>query len=226
MTDQNIYQLYINQSKNVRVLKKYQNILIKDINVSISRSDQFSLTFKTKMLALLYSTVSEAQFIQILYTPKGLTWGEISIVKTKRNLTDKWAEIVKIGLAKIPDDSIDKPGVNDKLNEIINEIIDKPKTVRNKIAHGQWVVALNSANTQVNQDLTTQLENINVVKLTKLLKLHQLFCEIIRELLQSPSNHFSTKYIDNIEIYNNFIELSSTWTMENRKQRILNKKRV
>ena len=41
MTEQEIYDLYVLQSKNVRKLKKVKDSIVKDINFSIKKNDEF-----------------------------------------------------------------------------------------------------------------------------------------------------------------------------------------
>ena len=74
MTEQEIFELYVAQSENVRELWKVKESLIKDIHSYIRKNDNYQIQIKTKFLSLLYSAWSEAQFIQIVFTPKGFNY--------------------------------------------------------------------------------------------------------------------------------------------------------
>ena len=55
-----------------------------DINKCLIKKDLFQLHVKTKYYAMLYSSVSESQFVQILYTPNGFRYSEIVEIKKQR----------------------------------------------------------------------------------------------------------------------------------------------
>lgn len=73
MTNEEILELYKLQSCNVRKLNQVKDSLIKDINFYLRKSDDLQVEVKTKLLAILYVAWSEAQFIQIVYTPSGFS---------------------------------------------------------------------------------------------------------------------------------------------------------
>jgi len=94
MTEKEIYDLYVLQSKNVRKLKQVERNLIRTINTYIKKNDNFQVELNTKLYALVYSTLSEAQFIQIVNTPnltqlekylaKSSSWSIEKRIKTLR----------------------------------------------------------------------------------------------------------------------------------------------
>jgi hypothetical protein len=71
-TDEVINDIYILQSRNVRKLLKVKKSLLRDINRNSKLNNNSDVEIKTKMYSLLYSAWSEAQFVQILHTPKAL----------------------------------------------------------------------------------------------------------------------------------------------------------
>ena len=225
MNEQEIYDLYVLQSKNVRRLKQVQKNLIRDINFYLKRNDEFQVEIKTKLLALLYCTLSEAQFIQILHTPKGFTFPEITQIKSKRSITESWKLMIDLAMNKVGDwnNNVDLMGRRNKLHEIIGKYIEEPQGIRNKIAHGQWVHALNSQNTNENEDITQKISDLNVVELTIWAKIHQYLAYIIRDLVQSPQiGHHNNYWVNLIELEQFIIE-SSNWTIEKRKERLSKK---
>lgn len=226
MTNQEIYDLYVLQSKNVRRLKQVQKNLIKDINFYIKKNDEFQVEIKTKLLALLYCTISEAQFIQILHTPSGFSFAEITQIKNQRSITESWKLMIDLAMNKVGDwnNNMDLLGRRNRLHNIIKTYIEEPQGLRNKIAHGQWIHALNSKNTKENEEITIKINNLNVVDITIWAKVHQYLAVIIRDLVQSPQVGHHNNYWVNLVELDNFLQESNSWSMEKRRQRIQNKK--
>jgi len=227
MTRTEIYELYVLQSKNVRQLKKVQANLNKDINFYINKNDNFQIELKTKLLALLYSTLSEAQFIQFIHTPDGYTSTEISEIKSAKNrsLEEGWRELIDKAMSKVGDWS-NNPDLLNRRNSIIDivkEFIVKPSILRNKIAHGQWQIALNRENTNKNEELTEKLETLNVVIVSKWFDIHQFMGLIIRDLIQSPSKGFHNNYWTNLIKLEQYLNDTNDRTFETKRALLMRK---
>ena len=221
MTDSEIYDLYVIQSKNVRRLKQVQASLVKDINTNIKRQNAFQVEIKTKLLSLLFSTLSEAQFIQIVHTPNGFTAQEIEEIKKAKSssLEDGWRKLIdtamdKVGLWQSNSDLLNR---RDKLVNIVTEYIIKPSILRNKIAHGQWEYALNRENTRENVDLTSELQDLDVVKVQKWFDVHQFMALIIRDLIQSPRKGFHNNYWNHLTELDQYLLDTKSWTFASKK---------
>lgn len=221
MTEQEIYDLYVLQSKNVRRLKQVQSNLIKDINFYLRKNNDFQVEIKTKLLALLHCTLSEAQFIQIVHTPDGFTSNEIEKIKNAKNskLEDGWKLMIDFAMDKVGDwnnnqDLLDR---RNSLLKIIADFIISPSILRNKIAHGQWEFALNRDNTKENEELSKQLNELNVVEISKWFEIHQYMGLIIRDLIQSPKKGFHNNYWVNLTSLEDYIDKSKNWTLETKK---------
>lgn len=222
MTRQDIYDLYVLQSNNVRKLKKVEKNLVRTINTYLKKNDSFQVELNTKLYALVYCTLSEAQFIQIVNTPDGFMDTEIEKIKAekKRNGVVKAWELLF-------DMAFDKVNVNWKTNSdllnrrkevqnIIDDYIKTPSELRNKVAHGQWDLALNRENTAENTSKTLELNNLTVIQITIWSKVHQFLGLIVRDLIQSPKSGFHRNYWINLVKLQQFITDSSNWTMSKR----------
>ena len=222
MTEQEIYDLYVLQSKNVRALKQAENILRKNINADLKRTDSIhEVSLKTKLYALLYCTLSEAQFIQIIYTPNGFQYSEIEKIKAakkKDGISYGWFLMIDLALQKVGDLSKEKDlqARQKKLHDIVKEYIEKPSLLRNKVAHGQWDYALNRENTSENKDLTLELANLDIVKISIWSEVHQILGELVRDLVQSPQKGFHNNYWVNMTNLDTFLAKSSKWTVAKR----------
>lgn len=215
---------------NVRHLKKVEKNLTMDINHYLLKGDDFKVRIKTNFYSLLYSSLSEAQFLQILHTPKGFSYLEIQKIQKKRSIVDKWICMLDIALSKVGDFNIDADIANKRnhLIDVIKTYIEKPQTIRNKIAHGQWVCALNSANTKENVATTAAVKSIDVVEISRWYTVHQYLCFIIRDLVQSNMGTFNESFNKNYASLDAFLTKSASWTMQKRiddiKKKYQNKK--
>lgn len=218
MQDAEIKNIHVLQSKNVRYLKKIQKSLTMDINKCLIKNDLFQLNIKTKYYALLYSSVSESQFLQILYTPYGFRHSEILEIKKQRSIVDSWNLMIDISIKKVGkhESNSDLKKKKDKIKKIIDEYIKKPQELRNKIAHGQWVHALNSENTKENLETTKRINDLDVVQISIWFEVHQYLCFIIRDLIQSPKKGFHNNYWSNLVKLDEFLSESKKWTIEKR----------
>jgi len=90
MTDAEIKNIHVIQSRNVRHLKRVQKNMTMDINHYLIKNDSFQVNIKTKLFSLLYSALSEAQFTQILHTPFGFLHSEILKIQNQRSLVESW----------------------------------------------------------------------------------------------------------------------------------------
>lgn len=189
-----------------------------DINHYLVRNDLFQVGIKTKLYSLLYSALSESQYTQILHTPFGFEYSEILKIQNQRSLAESWYLMLDIALQKVGDFKTNQDLAKRRttLREIIGEYIEKPQELRNKIAHGQWLHALNSSNTKENLDTTSRISELNVIKISIWFEVHQYLCFIIRDLIQSPKKGFHNNYWTNMTNLEGFLLESKNWTIEER----------
>lgn len=228
MDHSEILAIHMAQSENVRHLKKVIDSYGRDINLDLRKSNEFQINAKTKIMALLYSAWSEAQLLQIAYTPNGFSSPNIqSIIQThkKEGITKAWNRMIDLAFKKDGDTNTDPENKArlDKLLLLIKVHIDGPSKLRNKIAHGQWVKALNSTATKVNRSLTSQLGQLDSVQIRRQIDMHQFLGRLIRDLIQSPKNGFGRDYLKNIAALEDFIIKSQHWSIQTKKVRLLRK---
>lgn len=213
------------QTKNVQHLKKVQKNLAMDINSSLLKGDAFKVSMKTKLFGLLYSALSEAQFVQILYTPYGFRGREICKIRDERSIFKQWELMIDIAIRKAGtiETNEDLRNRRNFLHGVIKEYIEKPQLIRNKIAHGQWIHALNGNMTDENSETSNAIENINVVEISKWFEVHQFLCFIVRDLIQSPETAFHNNYWEHYAGLQTFLEVSKDWTLDKRVEDIKRK---
>ncbi len=222
MNDQEILAVYMAQSENVRYLSKVIDGTQRDINFYLRKSNDFQVKVKAKTLSLLYSAWSEAQFTQITFTEKGFMYSEICSIKAHKErygITEGWKYMIKKALEKVgdPNTNRDLGRRLETLLSLVKDYIEEPSILRNKIAHGQWVNALNRDNTAVNDVLSKSLDELDPVEIGKRVEIHRFMGFIVRDLVQSPKAGFHKHYWTNIVNLENYLKETESWSLESKK---------
>lgn len=217
MNDIEILAIHKAQSRNVRHLKQVILSFKRDINSDIRKNKKFQIETKTKLLALLYSAWSEAQFVQIAYTENGFSASEIkSLLSAKKNgITNGWIEMINLAFAKVgnPNTDVELGKRLTKLLDLIDSQIKKPSAIRNKIAHGQWIEALNGGLNKVDLAMTGDLDNLDSVQIMRQIEIHNYLGAIIRDLVQSPVNGFGRDYLLHIDALEKYATKTQHWSV-------------
>lgn len=223
-----IRDIFVLQSRNVREIKKHRLQLRRDLNRSCRRNDEAGLRAKTLLYALLFSAWSEAQWIQILHTPAAFSGTEIETVQARRKsqgIGAAWTLMIEIAVSRVGD-----PSSNDSLAQrqaivlqaIQDHIVD-PSVLRNKIAHGQWRVALNSSHTAENPELSLRLQSLDYVRIELNFRVHELLGSIIRDLMQSPAKgHHRDFWVHHTELVD-LVTRSAAWSVETKREELAKK---
>jgi len=201
------------QTQNVRGLKSSMKQVHRSINAAL-RSDQTATSEAlTKVYALLFCGWAEANFSKIIHTPYGFELDEIVQIKqrsgddgkmVKRSVVEAWRKSVDLGLRHLDAKKRGsfQPNTKKKLFDAIDTHVFDPSLLRNKLAHGQWVVALNRNNESVQQDLTNKIAHLTIVDLMAWIQAHQLLADMVETLIESPKKTFMRDwygYVDEME---------------------------
>ena len=110
-----------------------------------------------------------------------------------------------------------------KLKGIAKEYIKEPSELRNKIAHGEWINAINSKVTSTNENLSHQLSCLDPIKIEKKFKVHGYLGNIVRDLIQSPKSSFHRNYWTHIAGLDEFLRKTRNWDINTRRCELKNK---
>jgi hypothetical protein len=211
------------QTANVKRLEGALRQVRRSINHAIRRRDEASEGAHTLVLALLYCAWLEALFSKLIHTPYGFELGEIKEIKKTCNasgIAAAWIKCVELGVNRInaskPTNS--GPNIRKTLERHINNYVEEPAKLRNKIAHGQWRVALNKEHTAVNQTATNDLLAIDLVTVDRWTNVVRMLTKIIESLIESPKRTFRRDYWLLIEQLNESIKSVSSWTRHSRAE--------
>lgn len=225
MTNSDKLNVFKAQTKNVRKLESSFKSLNRSINTYLRKGDMNSVHQHTLLLALVFSAFSETKFSKLIHTPHAFTIEELKEVKKQKSLVFKWEKAIQIGINKIPSSykTNYKQNLNKKVLELLEEHIKAPSEIRNKIAHGQWAVALNSDNSRINQVFTNSIANIDCVTISRWKDTYDYFYSIVDDIVQSPTKAHYRDYYAHIAGLENYIETTKEYSLQ-KKINLLRKK--
>lgn len=190
--------IYRAQTQNLRTMEKAWTNTKRAVNRDLLLNHVGSADLHTKLLALIYSAWSESAFLKVIHTPYGFELEEIRQIKVvwKNNgITAAWNKAAILAFRKVKTKGGNYiPNASLTVNRLIKQYIEKPSQIRNKVAHGQWDVALNSKNTAESPDLTKALNELDVVKIDCLREGCIGLCKILESLIESPDKAFHKDY--------------------------------
>lgn len=180
------------QTRNVRELQATWAHLKRLLHRDLTLNNLSSAAALTRLLALTYCAWTEALFSKLIHTPYGFTCSEIESIKLagSKNVVAGWKACVKLGLTHVisPDpENLEKAKTT--LNEFVKTYIQAPSELRNKIAHGQLVEALNSKSDGLNKKLTQEILGLDIVKLDRLRTGAAGLAEMIEMIIESPEKN-------------------------------------
>ena len=120
-----------------------------------------------------------------------------------------------LGVKRVPNSSKSnfRPNLVRRLTPIIETYIGDPAEIRNRIAHGQWIEALNSDNTAVNQEISRALQLLDVVQFDRWHGVATRLFSIVETLIESPTRAIFRDYWPLVQDMNDFVVESSKWTL-------------
>lgn len=198
MDRQKQLQVFQAQTSNLRSLEQGWKHIKRGIHRDLLANNNTSVELQTKLLALVYCAWCEATFSKLIHTPHSFELDEIRQIKAageRGSIVTAWEKCVALALRKVQSRNGNYvPNVKQELHRLIKTYIEAPSQLRNKVAHGQWQVALNSKSTAHNPELTDSLAKLDLVKLDLLKEGCTGLCLIVEALIESPEKAFPRDY--------------------------------
>jgi len=190
--------VYKAQTKNLQTMELAWTNTKRAINRGLVLNNTVSVNLNTKLFALIYSAWSESAFLKVIHTPYGFELEEIRQIKAvwkKHGITSAWNKAATLAFRKVRTRGGNYvPNASLAVDRLIKQYVEKPSQIRNKVAHGQWDVALNSKNSAENPDITKALNELDVVKIDCLREGCIGLCTILESLIESPDKAFHKDY--------------------------------
>jgi len=181
------------QCSNVRSLKTAMRQIHRNINAALRSNNEPSAEAFTKVYAMLFCAWSEANFSKVIHTPYGFELNEIEQIQLAKanGISKAWKKCVELGLRHLDvNRGSFKPNARKKLEAAIDAHIFDPSILRNKLAHGQWVVALNRENDGVNAEITSRINEITIVTIGAWIEAQERLAGLVESLIESPKKAF------------------------------------
>jgi hypothetical protein len=212
------YKFFKAYVTNVRDFLLAETEIRRVINRSLKTGKELTVSVQTKVYALLYSTYSEASFMKMILTPHGFDQISVDEILKQESIQEKWLKCLQISFTKFSKQTrgSEVPNKMLDLKRIIQKFIVDPSVIRNKIAHGQLTVALNSKNTNLNPTITNKLEKLDLVTIYRWFEINKQLCAIIEDLIESPDKAHHNFYYPKFQSLESFIIKTSTWTIESK----------
>ena len=209
-------------TENVKYLKKQRNRILVMANKALRDNNNAELESITTLYALLYSAYVEVSFLKLIHTPHAFEEAEICQMMTG-SVSEKWTKCLELSLKKIRSkDNLGKiANKKQDLSRYLNKYIIQPSQMRNKVAHGQWKVCLNTDCTKINLDTTNEIKNLDFVKIDRLFSIYEKFQQCMVDLALSPRTHYRDYYTIITEL-DNYISETESWSIESKRQVLQN----
>ncbi|WP_147324539.1 hypothetical protein [Shinella sp. WSJ-2] len=221
--------IYSAQCKNVRALEVARKQIRRSINDALRSGNLVAVDVHTKALALVFCAWVEANFSKTIHTPKGFSLIEIAQIKASirvGSVVDGWEKCIQLAFLKsAATKSNFTPNVKQRLKKCVTSLVADPSLIRNKVAHGQWIEALNRDNTKINADLTVSIHSLDVVKVEMWFDCQKILCEIVELLIESPNKAFMASYWGMIEKVEQIPIDRAAWTISSKRTRLKAKRK-
>jgi hypothetical protein len=208
--------VYEAQVKNVRALKSGLRLTKQRLNHALASDDKAASESATRIYALLFCAWAEANFSKLVHTPYGFDLDEIAQIKVlqRNGIATAWEKCVELGLRHLDAKRGSfKPNAKQKLEELIKAYVFDPALLRNKLAHGQWVVALNRENTALQPEITSQIGDLNVVLIDSWQRRHEILALAVETLVESPKKTFVRDWFHVVVAIEAELAKTATWTL-------------
>jgi len=213
-------EIFQAQTANVRRLECAVSHVRRAIHHAMRKHDQPAEEAHSLVYALLYCAWLEAFFSKLIHTPYGFSIEEIEQISDKQDrhgIHEAWCKCVELGLQRVQGSRLgDIANMRKKLLEFIAAYVLEPAVLRNKIAHGQWQVALNRERTGVNEQITAELAHLDIITTDKRRLVAARLASIVEALIDSPKRHFRKAYWDELTHLEQEAKDFDSWTRESR----------
>lgn len=227
MNASQIQEVFSAQTDNVRELERAWRHVNRDINTSYLKNQLSSVSYETKIMALVYCALAEAIFSKLIHTPHGFAPDHILQIKqsTKEHgIKSGWLKCLELALLRVEGrGSGHVPNVQRKLSAFIDAYIFDPSILRNKIAHGQWVKALNRENEAINRDITKEINDLTVVELYRRKNALEKLASILEDIIESPNKAHHRDYWQHLVDMEQEQAAMAGWTVERKLEQLRQK---
>lgn len=207
------------QTTNVRELERGIRQVRRSINLALRCNDQAAVDCHTRLYAVTFCAWAEANFVKVVCTPYGVDPGEVEqILEAKQgkngNIRSGWKKAVELGLRHLDARRGNfLPNARQELERAIDRYVFEPAQLRNKLAHGQWMVALNRELTAEVKETTTLIEQLTITQIDGWRTCHGGLARLVETLIESPKRAFVRDWWTDVVTLRNDMDRASKQTL-------------
>lgn len=211
---------------NVREIKIRAKNIKRMINDAVINNRNVELETLTYLYALLYSAFAEVSFLKLINTPYGFSETNIKDIQSMRNLEEKWKKTIELAFQNLNLYANLGDIANKKMTllRILKAYIVEPSQIRNKIAHGQWKVALTNDSTKINQEVSDRINELDFVEIHKLFTIYDYFERCVEDLIESPKKAHYKFFYSHLTDLEEYIVNTKDWSLDSAKADLIAKK--
>ena len=216
------------QTVNTRELEAAWRHVNRQINFLIIHKQKKSVEVTTKVLALIYCALAESVFSKLIHTPRCFAAEEIAQIREETRsggVKEGWLKCAQLAVRRIDGvKSNHSQNVVKKLTELIEKYVFDPSVIRNKLAHGQWSIALNRENSAVNNDVTGEISRLDVVELHRRKHALEKLAAIVEDIIESPNKAHRRDYWAHLTELEERQKELALWTIGKKVNQLMEKK--
>jgi len=221
-------EVFFAQTRNVRGLTSAAKNLDRLINAALIKRDESQVAILTKLLCVTFNFWAEARFSKLIQTPYGFSDTERRQIRFDSNgrdssLESRWQKCIATALSKVPSSrqTNEIPNCRRRLERIVQDVVIAPSKMRNKMAHGQWEIALNAEQTATNHIVTAQIDNIDCIAIGTWFEVFEHLAQIVENAIESPARTHRRDYWQHIVEIETILENRKKMTVHEKQARLI-----
>lgn len=234
-----ISELYKGSVKNRKCIQSAIKQSRRRINEYMLRNKEYDLKLETLHFATLFLYECEALLLEVITFENALSTEDIIDILTKHSLEEKWRTTFDLAMKQFDRTvsenllqvSISNAQEHHKqvigdFNGLLEAHLLKPIRIRNKICHGQPVVAFSSESWRLNQESTTELYKLRSVDIETDWIVLERMARILGELIKSPDKAHPRDYEKEIDaLLDEVVKRNESTFTDSRKKKSLHQKK-
>ena len=193
-TDAQLYRFHV---ANTRELETALRQIFRHLRSAVAREDDATTRAYTRLGLLLVACWAEARFSKLLFEHGAVSTAERHTIDKLATQVERWKHLVELGFRRhynVPKAKLSKKTLPhsaamrlDELLGLLEADLNPVITLRNRLAHGQWIYPLNSEGTDVVPEYYQALGQENVLSLQFKQRLLMRLADAVHDLLVSKS---------------------------------------
>jgi hypothetical protein len=187
-------KLYQFHTHNLQAIDQGLKTTLEAARDAIAQSRDRILPTYVRLYAFLMGAWTECRLLKLLFEPNAFSGPDRSRV-LQRNALERWTEVVETAFRRhysIPTATLGPPALPATahtrmtlLRVVLEKDLRSVITLRNKLAHGQWVYPLNEALDDIAQEQMDALRTETILSLKQKAALVNYVCDAIHDLVVS-----------------------------------------